>query len=181
MEKIRVVIMGAAGRDFHNFNVTFRQDPRYVVVAFTAAQIPNIAGRRYPPELAGPSYPAGIPIHPERELETLIREEGIHQVVFAYSDVPHEEVMHKASQALACGAEFRILGPRTTMLRSNKTVVSVCAVRTGCGKSPVSRKVAAVLREEGLRVVVVRHPMLYGDLARQAVQRFSSGEDLQRS
>jgi predicted GTPase len=181
MHQIRVVIMGAAGRDFHNFNVTFRPDPRYAVVAFTAAQIPNIAGRRYPPELAGPSYPAGIPIHPERELETLIREEGIHQVVFAYSDVPHEEVMHKASQVLACGAEFRILGPSTTMLRSGKPVVSVCAVRTGCGKSPVSRKVAAILREEGLRVVVVRHPMPYGDLARQAVQRFSSAEDLERA
>jgi predicted GTPase len=181
MNQVKVVIMGAAGRDFHNFNVVFRQDPRYRVVAFTAAQIPNIAGRRYPCELAGPAYPDGIPVQSESELDSLIRDHGVHQVVFAYSDVPHEEVMHKAALALACGAEFRILGPGATMLKSNKPVVSVCAVRTGCGKSPVSRKVTALLLEEGLRVVVVRHPMPYGDLSRQTVQRFASMEDLDRA
>ena len=181
MDKIRVVIMGAAGRDFHNFNVVFRGDRRYQVVAFTAAQIPNIAGRSYPPVLAGAEYPEGIPICPEEDLESLIRTHRIEQVVFAYSDVSHEDVMHKASRALACGAEFRFLGPQATMLASTKPVVSVCAVRTGCGKSPAARKVAAILRQEGLSVVVVRHPMPYGDLAKQAVQRFSTMEDLRRA
>lgn len=178
MDVIKVIIMGAAGRDFHNFNVVFRQNPHYRVVAFTAAQIPNIAGRWYPPSLAGKLYPSGVPIHSESQLETLIREYDVDQVVFAYSDVSYEEVMHQASRVIAMGAEFRLLGPACTMLRTTKPVVSVCAVRTGCGKSPVARKVAAILRERGLRAVVVRHPMPYGDLARQAVQRFESFEDL---
>lgn len=180
MDTVKVLIMGAAGRDFHNFNVVFREDPGWEVVAFTAAQIPGIAGRRYPPSLAGAQYPAGIPIYPEEDLERLIRSEEIDQVVFAYSDVSHEDVMHKASRVLASGAEFRLLGPRETMLSARKPVVSVCAVRTGCGKSPASRKVAAILRDAGLRVVVVRHPMPYGDLEKQAVQRFASVEDLRR-
>jgi predicted GTPase len=177
-DRVKVVIMGAAGRDFHNFNVVFRDDPRYEVVAFTAAQIPNIDGRRYPPELAGSLYPQGIPIHSEDELEPLIEAHLIDQVIFSYSDVSHEQVMHAASRVLARGADFRLLGPRTTMLRANKPVVSVCAVRTGCGKSPAARKVAAILRAEGLRVGVVRHPMPYGDLSKQAVQRFATLEDL---
>jgi predicted GTPase len=170
--------MGAAGRDFHNFNVVFRDNPLYEVVAFTAAQIPNIEGRRYPPELAGSLYPDGIPIHAENELEPLIARHRIDQVVFSYSDVPHEDVMHKASLVMACGADFRLLGPRATMLPAGKPVVSVCAVRTGCGKSPVARKIARLLRDEGLKVAVVRHPMPYGDLAKQRVQRFATLEDL---
>jgi len=177
----KILIMGAAGRDFHNFNVVFRESPHYRVAAFTAAQIPNIAGRRYPPELAGRLYPDGIPIHPESDLAALITRYGINQVVFAYSDVSHEEVMHKASLALACGADFRLLGPSATMLTAAKPVVSVCAVRTGCGKSPVARRIAALLRGEGLRVAVVRHPMPYGDLAKQAVQRFQTFEDLRQA
>jgi predicted GTPase len=181
MDVTKVIIMGAAGRDFHNFNVVFRQDPHSRVVAFTAAQIPAIAGRWYPPALAGRLYPSGIPIFPESQLESLIREHDVDQVVFAYSDVAHEEVMHRASRVMALGAEFRLLGPKSTMLRTSKPVVSVCAVRTGCGKSPVARKVAAILRERGLRVVVVRHPMPYGDLARQAVQRFASFDDLAKA
>lgn len=176
-----VVIMGAAGRDFHNFNVVFRENPNYRVVAFTAAQIPNIAGRTYPPELAGELYPKGIPIVPEVDLESIIVGRAIDQVVFAYSDVSYEEVMHKASRALAAGAGFRFLGPRSTMLRSSKPVVSICAVRTGAGKSPVARKIAALLRAQGLRVAVVRHPMPYGDLAQQAVQRFATLDDLQHA
>ncbi len=181
MTPINVLIMGAAGRDFHNFNVVFRDNPRYRVLAFTAAQIPNIEGRCYPPSLAGDLYPEGIPIHPEEELETLIGSLGIDQVVFAYSDLSHEAVMHKASRALAKGADFRLLGPHSTMLRAGKPVVSVCAVRTGCGKSPAARKIAAILRSEGLRVAVVRHPMPYGDLAKQAVQRFAGLEDLRKA
>lgn len=177
----KVIIMGAAGRDFHNFNVAFRQNPHYRVVAFTAAQIPNIAGRRYPPALAGKLYPSGVPIYPEAELESLIRDHDVDQVVFAYSDVSHEEVMRQASRVMAHGADFRLLGPASTMLRTNKPVVSVCAVRTGCGKSPVARRVAAILRERGLRAVVVRHPMPYGDLAKQAVQRFESFDDLAKA
>ncbi len=177
-DRAKILIMGAAGRDFHNFNVVFRDNPRYEVVAFTAAQIPNIEGRRYPPELAGRLYPQGIPIHSEDELESLIDAHHIDQVIFSYSDVSHEQVMHAASRVLAEGADFRLLGPRTTMLRANKPVVSVCAVRTGCGKSPVARKVAAILRGEGLRVGVVRHPMPYGDFCKQAVQRFATLEDL---
>jgi predicted GTPase len=173
-----VLIMGAAGRDFHNFNVVYRDRPAYRVVAFTAAQIPNIAERRYPPELAGSLYPQGIPIHPEDALESLIATHQIDQVVFAYSDISHEAVMHQASRVLAAGADFSLLGGRRTMVSANKPVVSVCAVRTGAGKSPATRKIASLLRREGLRVAVVRHPMPYGDLAKQAVQRFTSLDDL---
>jgi len=181
MERIRVLIMGAAGRDFHNFNVAFRQNPRYEVAAFTAAQIPNIAGRTYPPSLAGALYPEGIPIHPETELESLIEAQRIDRVVFGYSDVSHEEVMHAASRVIASGADFALLGPRATMIPSRKPVVSVCAVRTGAGKSPAARAIARRLRDESLRAVVVRHPMPYGDLAKQAVQRFETREDLRRA
>ncbi len=177
----RVLIMGAAGRDFHNFNVYFRDNAAYEVVAFTATQIPNIEGRVYPGALAGTLYPNGIPIYPESELAGLIRRYDVNQVVFAYSDVSHEYVMHRASTALAAGADWCLLGPRTTMLRSSKPVVSVTAVRTGSGKSQTSRAVARVLREMGLRVAVIRHPMPYGDLVKQAVQRFASYEDLAKN
>ncbi len=176
----QVIIMGAAGRDFHNFNVYFRDNPDYQVVAFTATQIPNIEGRRYPPELAGPLYPEGIPIYPEEELPDLIRRYQVDQVVFAYSDVSHEYVMHKASQALVAGADFRLMGIGTTMLSSRKPVVAVCAVRTGSGKSQTTRYVADALRRMGKKVVVVRHPMPYGDLVTQTVQRFATYEDLDR-
>jgi predicted GTPase len=175
---IRVIIMGAAGRDFHNFNTVFRDDPCSVVVAFTAAQIPNIEGRRYPRELAGSRYPDGIPIHPESDLAPLIRELAADQVVFAYSDVSHEEVMHKASLVLAAGADFRLIGPKASMLRAKVPVVSVCAVRTGSGKSQTTRRVIRILRDKGRRVVAIRHPMPYGDLVRQRVQRFATMEDL---
>ncbi|MBI4588110.1 MAG: GTPase [Candidatus Rokubacteria bacterium] len=175
---MRVVILGAAGRDFHNFNLVYRDDPTTEVVAFTAAQIPGIAGRRYPPELAGRRYPEGIPIEAEEELERLIREHSVDQVVFAYSDVSHGHVMHLASRALAAGADFALLGPRRTMLRSRKPVVAVCAVRTGCGKGAVSRRIVEILRARGRRVVVVRHPMPYGDLLAQRVQRFAKFADL---
>lgn len=178
MKRIKILIMGAAGRDFHNFNVMFRHDPTYEVVAFTAAQIPNIEGRRYPPLLAGEFYSQGIPICPEDELESLITNEDIAQVVFSYSDISHLEVMHKASRVIACGADFRLLGSRTTMLQSIKPVISICAVRTGAGKSPVARKIASLLKAAGLQVAVVRHPMPYGDLASQAVQRFATREDI---
>jgi predicted GTPase len=177
----RTVIVGAAGRDFHDFNVVFRADPRYEVVAFTAAQIPNIEGRRYPPDLAGRLYPDGIPIFAEDRLEELIREKGIGLAVFSYSDVSHERVMHLASRAVAAGADFTLLSAERTMLRSSRPVVSVCAVRTGCGKSPASRRIAALLRESGLRAGIVRHPMPYGDLSRQAVQRFSTVADLAKN
>jgi predicted GTPase len=180
MQARRVIILGAAGRDFHNFNVVFRDEPDYQVVAFTATQIPDIAGRRYPPELAGDLYPFGIPIAPEDSLERLIREHGVHEVVFAYSDVSYDHVMHVASRAMAAGADFRLLGAEATMLMSSVPVVSVCAVRTGSGKSQTTRRVAEILRERGLRVVVIRHPMPYGDLVKQAVQRFASSEDLDR-
>jgi predicted GTPase len=179
MEPQRVLIMGAAGRDFHNFNVYFRGNPAYNVVAFTATQIPNIEGRIYPPELAGPQYPKGVPIHPESELTDLIEKEKVDQVVFAYSDVSHEYVMHKASAVLAAGADFRLMGTRTTQLRSEKPIVSVCAARTGSGKSQTTRRVAGILRGLGYKVAAVRHPMPYGDLVRQAVQRFASYEDLE--
>jgi predicted GTPase len=178
MRKERVIIMGAAGRDFHNFNVYFRDNPSYEVVAFTAAQIPNIEGRIYPPELAGELYPLGIPIYPESELPRLIEELEVNQVVFAYSDVSHEYVMHKASLAIACGADFRLMGGRSTMLKSERFVVSICAARTGSGKSQTTRKVCSILRDMGRRVVVVRHPMPYGDLTKQICQRFASYEDL---
>lgn len=178
MPKDKVVIMGAAGRDFHNFNVYFRENPEYQVVAFTATQIPNIEGRLYPPALSGPLYPQGIPIYPEAELTHLIRTHQIDQVVFAYSDVSHETVMHRASSVLAAGADFRLLGPNATMLKSSKPVVAICAVRTGSGKSQTTRAVAGALQAIGKRVVAVRHPMPYGDLAKQAVQRFATYDDL---
>ncbi|MFZ2041029.1 MAG: cyclic 2,3-diphosphoglycerate synthase [Desulfobacterales bacterium] len=174
----QVIIMGAAGRDFHNFNVYFRDNPRYRVVCFTATQIPNIDGRRYPAQLAGRLYPDGIPIHSDRHLAELIRDQRIDLVAFSYSDVPHTEVMHKASIVTANGADFIILAASYTMLKSVKPVVSVCAVRTGCGKSQTSREVLRILQQLGKRVVSVRHPMPYGDLTRQVVQRFSSYADL---
>ena len=175
----RVIIMGAAGRDFHNFNVYFRGNLRYQVVAFTAAQIPAIDDRFYPPELAGDLYPDGIPIHPEKDLPELIEKHRVDLVAFSYSDVPHVEVMHKASLVMAKGADFILIGATYTMLRSRKPVIAVCAVRTGCGKSQTTRKVAQILRGLGKRVVVVRHPMPYGDLLAQVVQRFSSYEDFE--
>ncbi len=178
MEPTRVIILGAAGRDFHDFNVRYRDDPQTEVVAFTATQIPNIDERRYPAALAGPRYPHGIPIHTESELEALVLEHEVDEVVLSYSDLPHETVMHLASRVLVAGADFRLLAPRETMLRSSKPIIAVCAVRTGCGKSQVSRYVARVLREHGKTVAVVRHPMPYGDLVRQRVQRFASRADL---
>ncbi|MCB0908215.1 MAG: hypothetical protein KDB63_13965 [Nocardioidaceae bacterium] len=179
-DRIKVLIMGAAGRDFHNFNVVFRDDPTHEVVAFTATQIPYINDRRYPPELAGPLYPDGIPIRDESELADLCREHGVQEVVFAYSDVPYEYVMHRSAQANALGADFRLLGPDKTMIRSSKPVIAVCAVRTGSGKSQTSRKIQTMLRAAGKRVVSIRHPMPYGDLAAQAVQRYATYEDLER-
>jgi predicted GTPase len=180
MSRIRVLIMGAAGRDFHNHNTFFRENEGYQVVAFTATQIPNIEGRVYPPELAGRLYPQGIPIHPEDELVDLIRQHDIDQVVFAYSDVSHEYVMHKASLVLAAGADFRLMGTNHTMLTSSKPVVAVCAVRTGSGKSQTTRYVCGALQEIGHRVVAVRHPMPYGDLVAQSVQRFADYSDLDK-
>ena len=176
--RTRILIMGAAGRDFHNFNVVYRDDPAFEVMAFTAAQIPGIAGRRYPAVLAGPLYPEGIAIVPEAELETLIRAHEIEQIVFAYSDLAHAEVMHLASRALAAGTDFTLLGPHRTMITAGVPVIAVSAVRTGCGKSPVSRWLSRELRLRGLRAAVVRHPMPYGDLARQSVQRFATRADL---
>lgn len=178
MERTRVLILGAAGRDFHDFNTVFRGDPRFEVVGFTAAQIPGIEGRTYPAALAGPSYPNGIPIFPEADLERLVRERGVDEVVLSYSDLAHAAVMHLASRALAAGAGFRLLSPRRTMLRASRPVVAVTAVRTGCGKSQAARHVARVAREEGRRVAVIRHPMPYGDLLAQRVQRFASVADL---
>jgi len=180
MTKIRVLIMGAAGRDFHNFNTFFRGNPDYQIVAFTATQIPNIEGRVYPPELAGPGYPDGIPIYQEEELNKLIADLEVDQVVFAYSDVSHEYVMHKASQVLAAGADYWLLGGARTMLPSSKPILSICAARTGSGKSQTTRRVCDLLRERGFKVVVVRHPMPYGNLVEQACQRFASYEDLDR-
>ncbi|MFY9941903.1 MAG: cyclic 2,3-diphosphoglycerate synthase [Desulfobacterales bacterium] len=174
----QVIIMGAAGRDFHNFNVYFRDNPRYRVVCFTATQIPNIDGRRYPAQLAGQLYPKGIPIHSDHRLAELIQDQRIDLVAFSYSDVPHTEVMHKAAIVTAHGADFIILAASYTMLTSVKPVVSVCAVRTGCGKSQTSREVLRILQQMGKRAVLVRHPMPYGDLTRQVVQRFSSYADL---
>ncbi len=171
--------MGAAGRDFHNFNVFFRSNPNYEVVAFTATQIPNIEDRRYPPELAGERYPEGIPIHPEEKLSQLIRDLEVDQVIFSYSDISHEYVMHKASKVLASGADFRLLGLKNTMLQSNKPVISICATRTGSGKSQTSRHVASILKGLDYRVAAIRHPMPYGDLVQQAVQRFASYDDLE--
>ena len=174
----KVLIVGAAGRDFHNFNVAFRGRDDVRVVAFTATQIPDIEGRVYPAELAGEGYPDGIPIRAEEELTDLIRSEEVDDVVFAYSDVTHEHVMHIGSIAMAAGADFRLMGPRSTELRSAKPVVAICAVRTGSGKSQTTRHVASVLRGAGKSVAVLRHPMPYGDLTKQAVQRFARYEDL---
>ena len=176
----KVLIMGAAGRDFHNFNVYFRGNRRYDVVGFTATQIPDIDGRLYPPQLAGEMYPEGIPIHTDEKLADLIKTHAIDLVAFSYSDVPHTEVMHKASVVTAAGADFIIIGAPYTMIASTKKVVSVCAIRTGCGKSQTSREVCQVLQKMGKRVVIVRHPMPYGDLTRQIVQRFSTYEDFEK-
>jgi predicted GTPase len=176
----RVIILGAAGRDFHDFNCLFRNNPEYNVVAFTATQIPDIAGRRYPPELAGSLYPDGIPIVDERDLEFLIRSRQVDVVVFSYSDIAHANLMHLASRVLACGADFWLAGARHTMVESTVPVISICAVRTGCGKSPVARNVLAELRNLGWHPVVVRHPMPYGNLAEQAVQRFATLADLEK-
>src|SRR5215204_655501 len=176
--RTKVLIAGAAGRDFHNFNVVYRNRDEYDVAAFTATQIPDIAGRVYPPLLAGDLYPEGIPIHPEAELADLIREHDVDEVVFAYSDVTHEHVMHIASRTLAAGAGFRLLSPHDTALTSSKPAVAICAVRTGSGKSQTTRRVAQLLRDDGKRVAVLRHPMPYGDLTKQVVQRFARYEDL---
>jgi len=176
----KVLILGAAGRDFHNFNVVFRDNPEFQVVAFTATQIPDIAGRRYPPELAGKLYPKGIPILEERELETIIREREVEVAVFSYSDIAYSTLMHLASRVSVAGADFWLLAARKTQLESRVPVISICAVRTGCGKSPVSRKVAAVLRQQGWKPVVIRHPMPYGDLVKQHCQRFATLSDLDR-
>jgi predicted GTPase len=180
MTPIRTLIMGAAGRDFHNFNVFFRDNKDYEVVAFTATQIPNIEGRRYPAGLAGSLYPEGIPIFPESDLERLIADLNVNQVIFAYSDVPHEYVMHKASQVLAAGADFRMMGMKNTQIKSTKPVVSVCAVRTGSGKSQTTRRVSLILRSMGFKVAAIRHPMPYGDLMVQKVQRFADYSDLDK-
>jgi predicted GTPase len=178
MKTKKILILGAAGRDFHNFNVVFRGDPEYNVVAFTANQIPGIANRRYPTELAGPLYPAGIPIFEEKDVERLVKEHEIDAAVFSYSDISYPNLMHLASRVVASGADFWLLSSSRTQLKSSVPVISICAVRTGCGKSPVGRLVASELRRNGQRVVVVRHPMPYGDLAAQAVQRFAVVEDL---
>ena len=177
----RVVIMGAGGRDFHNFNVVYRDDDAHEVVAFTAAQIPHIDDRRYPPALAGPRYPDGIPIRPESELVDLIREHHVDEVVLAYSDLSYADVMHRSSIVLAAGATFTLLGPDATMLRSTRPVVAVCATRTGCGKSQTSRRIGRLLLDAGLRVALVRHPMPYGNLAAMAVQRFATQDDIDAS
>ncbi len=177
---VRTVIMGAAGRDFHNFNVYFRNNPDYEVLAFTATQIPGIEGRTYPPDLAGTRYPNGLPILPEDDLPKVIKEKNVELVILAYSDLSHEEVMHKASLVLACGADFRLMGPKTTMLKSSLPVVSVCAVRTGAGKSTVSRSVSRSLKKLVGRVVVIRHPMPYGNLSKEVCQRFATYDDMKR-
>ncbi len=180
MEKKRVLIMGAAGRDFHNYNVYFRDNEAYEVVCFTATQIPDIEGRKYPKELAGKLYPNGIPIYDEKDIIELIKKHNINLVVFAYSDVPHEYVMNKGSQVMAAGADFMVMGTESTWIKSNKPVISVCAIRTGCGKSQTTRKVAKTLIEAGKKVVAIRHPMPYGDLNAQKVQRFATYEDLDK-
>jgi len=180
MSKKRVLIMGAAGRDFHNFNTYFRENPEYDVVAFTATQIPNISGRKYPAALSGKDYPNGIPIYPEGELVDLIGKEKIDMVVFSYSDVSHEYVMQMGSRVMAAGANYMLLAPASTQIKANVPVVSVCAIRTGCGKSQTSRKIVEILKKSGKKTVAIRHPMPYGDLAEQAVQRFASYDDLDR-
>jgi len=178
MKRIKVLIMGAAGRDFHNFNTVFRDNELYDVVAFTATQIPNIAGRKYPAELAGKLYPNGIPIYPESELKQLIKKHNIEEVIFSYSDVSFNYIMTKASLVIALGADFKLLGAKPTMLKSKVPVIAVVAVRTGSGKSQTSRKVCKILREMGKRVVAIRHPMPYGDLVKQKVQRYKTLDDL---
>jgi len=178
MRKQRVIIIGAAGRDFHNFNTCFRDNDGFSVAAFTAAQIPDIAGRKYPAELAGSLYPDGIPICPEHDLERLIKDFDVDECVFSYSDVPYQTVMALSARVNAAGADFTLLGHKSTMLKSSKPVIAVCAVRTGCGKSQTSRRVAEILQSKGLKVIVIRHPMPYGDLARQKVQRFATIDDL---
>jgi len=180
MARTKVIIMGAAGRDFHNFNTFFRNNELYEVVAFTATQIPNIDGRKYPPELAGKLYPKGIDIYPESELAGLIQKFAVDEVVFSYSDVPYNYVMSRSALANAAGADFKVLGPRHTMLKSSKPIIAVCAVRTGSGKSQSTRKVVQLLREAGKKVVAVRHPMPYGNLVAQRVQRFARLEDLDK-
>jgi predicted GTPase len=180
MQRIKVLIMGAAGRDFHNFNTFYRDNDKYEVVAFTATQIPNIDGRKYPAKLAGKLYPDGIGIYPESELSELIKKLSVEEVVFSYSDVPYDYVMNRSAVVNAAGADFKILGPRRTMLKSEKPVVAVCAVRTGCGKSQTTRRVSRLLQEMGKKVVAVRHPMPYGNLVAQKVQRFAALEDLDK-
>jgi predicted GTPase len=180
MSKIKTLIMGAAGRDFHNFNLIYRNNSKYDVIAFTATQIPDIEGRNYPSVLAGEQYPEGIPIYDESELERLIKENDIEEVVFSYSDIHHEDVMHKASKVMAWGAHFKILGGEPTMIKSTKPVIAIGAVRTGCGKSQTTRRVAEILKEAGLKVVAIRHPMPYGDLAAQKVQRYAHIDDLKK-
>lgn len=174
MSRRRVLIMGAAGRDFHNFNVVFRDNPDAEVVCFTATQIPDIEGRIYPPKLAGPLYPEGIPIYAESELSDLIKKFNIDDVVFSYSDISHEDLMHKASLVLASGANFNLLSYQSTAIESSKPVISICAVRTGVGKSQTTRRVAAILNERGKKTAVIRHPMPYGNLEEQIWQRFAS-------
>lgn len=176
----KVIIMGAAGRDFHNFNIYFKDNPRYKVIGFTAAQIPDIEGRIYPPELSGKLYPEGVPIYSENQLTDLIREHKVDLVAFSYSDIPHTDVMHKASMVMAGGADFILIGATYTMLKSKKAVVAVCAVRTGCGKSQTTRHICNIMKAKGKKVVAIRHPMPYGDLTRQVVQRFASYEDIKK-
>lgn len=180
MSKVKTLIMGAAGRDFHNFNLIYRDNDSYEVVAFTATQIPDIEGRQYPAELAGKLYPEGIPIYDESELKNLIEDNNIEEVVFSYSDIAHEDVMHKASKVIAWGAHFKILGGFPSMVKSTKPVIAIGAVRTGCGKSQTTRRVAQILKDAGLKVAAIRHPMPYGDLAKQKVQRFATIEDLKK-
>jgi len=180
MSKVKTIIMGAAGRDFHNFNLVYRDNDKYEVVAFTATQIPDIDGRKYPAVLAGKLYPAGIPIYDESDLEKLIKENDVEEVVFSYSDISHEDVMHKASKVMAWGAHFKLLGGEPTMVKSTKPVIAIGAVRTGCGKSQTTRRVAQIFKDAGMKVAAIRHPMPYGDLAKQAVQRFASIEDLKK-
>ena len=178
MSKVKTIIMGAAGRDFHNFNLIYRDNDKYEVVAFTATQIPDIDGRKYPAELAGKLYPNGIPIHDESDLQQLIEDNNIEEVVFSYSDIMHEDVMHKASKVIAWGTHFKMLGGEPTMVKSTKPVIAIGAVRTGCGKSQTTRRVAQILKDAGLKVAAIRHPMPYGDLVKQKVQRFATIEDL---
>jgi len=180
MEKTKVLIMGAAGRDFHNFNTFYRDNEQYEVVAFTATQIPDIEGRKYPAELAGKLYPNGIDIHAEEDLVDLIKKHGVEEVVFSYSDVPYDYVMSKSSIVNAAGADFKFMGPERTMIKSTKPVVSICAVRTGCGKSQTTRRVSKLLQEAGKKVVAIRHPMPYGNLVEQKVQRFAELSDLDK-